>query len=98
MSIRTSRVQLADHRATKRDRAVVRNRLPSVRPDLWMTRAEAAETLGVHERTVDRYIRQHRLTSYVGPMPEAAGLAHRVMVWKEDVDWTLVGEHNRGDA
>jgi excisionase family DNA binding protein len=59
---------------------------PLKAPDLWLTREEAAEALHVGSRTIDRYTRADKLTTYVGPIP---GGGRGVRVLKSEVDnWT----------
>lgn len=53
-------------------------RPPHAAPDLWLTRDEAAEFLGVGPRTVDRYIRARELTTYKGRVPEG-GVGVRIV-------------------
>jgi hypothetical protein len=50
----------------------------------WLTRAQAAAALEVHARTLDRYIREHRVTVYRGPI--GINLKRRVLVWGKDVE------------
>jgi hypothetical protein len=66
------------------DQAAVRAALPVRSSVSWMERERAAAVLGVNVRTVDRYIRQRRITSYTGPI--APTLRRRVFVWAADVD------------
>lgn len=56
---------------------------PLKAPDLWMTRDDAAAQIGVNPRTVDRYIRNHKLTAYQGPV---GGNLYGVRVLKSEVD------------
>lgn len=43
---------------------------------MYLTRAEAAERLGVSERTVDRYIRRGLLRAKKGPVPVGSVHVH----------------------
>lgn len=52
-------------------------------PGYWLPRIVAAEMLDVGVRTIDRYIRRDKLTSYKGPF---VGAGIWVLVWKADVD------------
>jgi hypothetical protein len=52
-------------------------------PDLWLTRDETAAQIGVNPRTVDRYVRDRRLTVYTGPVP---GSLRGVRILKSEVD------------
>lgn len=60
---------------------------PTLDPDHWVTRQQAADALDVNPRTIDRYIRRRLLSAYTGPVqdrtPEQSG--HGVRVWREDV-------------
>lgn len=60
----------------------------------WITRREAATSLRVTMRTVDRYLRENLLTYYVGPVP---GRCYGIRIWSDDVDW-LRGRHAVGPS
>lgn len=70
------------YKTPREEQQIIRNRLPWYFPDLWMTRQEAADELGVHVRTVDRLIRERKLT---GTRNHTAARAGGVRVWKADV-------------
>lgn len=56
----------------------------------WITRREAARSLKVTMRTVDRYLRDNLLTYYSGPVP---GRCYGRRIWSDDVD-RLAGRHS----
>jgi hypothetical protein len=60
---------------------------PILDPDHWVTRQQAADTLEVNPRTIDRYIRRGELSAYSGPVtdrsPDQSG--HGVRIWRDDV-------------
>lgn len=66
---------------------VIAGSTPLQDPDHWMTRAQAADELGVNARTIDRYVRRRLISTYTGPVldrtPEQSG--HGVRLWRNDV-------------
>jgi hypothetical protein len=65
------------------DLAYARHWNPMKAPDMWLTREDAAAALKVDPRTIDRYVRNRKLTLYKGPVP---GRLHGVRVLKSEVD------------
>jgi hypothetical protein len=54
----------------------------TIDPYNWSTREQAAATLRVGVRTIDRYIRRGELTAYSGMLP---GGGYGVRLWEPDV-------------
>lgn len=63
--------------------AYIKHWTPIKAPDLWLSRDDTAKALNVGPRTIDRYVRNGRLTVYRGPVD---GAAFGVRLLKSEVD------------